>query len=80
MQKSTREARRRLDKLENEAERRRTPSQIQAEYAITADNREEETDDRPDEELSTSELQARAAAQPHSRGGRQWKNEDGRHG
>jgi len=51
----------RATELEAELLRRRTPSQAQAAYAIENDNRQPEVDERPVEELSTSERQARAA-------------------
>lgn len=66
MQNNTRTARQRLARLEEEAQRRLRPSDHQATFAIAADNRQDETDDR----LSTSELQARAATAPRDGGDR----------
>lgn len=60
----------RAAQLEAELERRKRPSDKQAAYAIDNDNREE--DDRPVEELTGSERQARAATKRQAFRGREW--------
>jgi len=62
----------RIDELEAEIRRRRSTSEVQAEYAIDNDNREEEVDERDDHELSTSERQVRALTTKRGRGSRRW--------
>jgi len=64
----------RATNIEAELLRRRTATQIQAEYALNNDNREPEVDERPLEELSTSERQVRSLKAPQiGRGGRGWQ-------
>lgn len=64
----------RIEELEAEVRRRRWTSEVQAEYAIDNDNRDEKAEDeRPDEELSASERQVRALTKRRGRAGRGWK-------
>lgn len=61
--------------IEAELDRRVTPSQRQAAYAIRSDRREVDDDDREDAELSTSERQARSFLERFRRGG--WATDGG---
>lgn len=64
----------RIEALEGEIRRRRSTSEVQAEFAIESDNREPVEDTRPHDELSTSERQVRAlTSKRRGRGGRHWE-------
>lgn len=62
----------RIEELEAEVRRRRSTSQVQADFSI-GEGREKELDERKPGELSTSERQARALSKPCGRGGRRWE-------
>jgi len=72
-----RQIQRRIDELEAEVRRRRSTSEIQAEFALENDNRDRpEADERKPEELTSSERQVRALTKGRGRGGRAWREVD----
>lgn len=62
----------RADRITDELRRRRSTSAIQAEAAVVGDNREP-IEERSVEELSTSELQARARPRASAYRARAWE-------